>query len=382
MTEVEPEDEQELKKMIPIRNVWHMLVYAWDMRRWGGVDKFESEMSPDLLGLLAQVLVESTRTLLRHQLGREYVKKTAEVKGIKGRISFTPSLKLIGNKENRLVCEFNVLDVDTLRNQIIKSTLEQLSHGDRLGGVGPKQITNLDHDIISLIRDLEGVQSPRLSNALFSKVQLGRNDRYYALPLQICSLIYQLRMPTENEGASTLAKLLRDEIAFAALFEKFVRNFYIHHVGDRFEVKSEGLHWPGQDGNPLMPSMKTDISIISRAYPRNRFIIDTKYYREALVSNQGWLPKFRSENLYQIYAYLRTQENGTEEYRNARGMLLYPTVDRPLDEEADIQGHNIRVSTIDLSDSWEAIEARLLSFLEDKEDADQTVRDRSLVANA
>ena len=93
------------------------------------------------------------------------------------------------------------------------------------------------------------------------------------------------------------------------------------------------------------------------------------------------MPEFRSENLYQIYAYLRTQENGTEEYRNARGMLLYPTVDRPLDEEADIQGHNIRVSTIDLSDSWEAIEARLLSFLEDKADAEQTVRDLSLVAN-
>ena len=350
-----------------------MLVYAWDMRRWEGVDKFESEMSPDLLGLLAQVLVESTRILLRHQLGREYVKKTSEVKGIKGRISFTPSLKFIGNKENKLVCEFNVLDIDTLRNQIIKSTLAQLSHGDRLRGVGPNQITNLDHDIISLIRDLEGVQSPRLSNELFSKVQLGRNDRYYALPLQICSLIYQLRMPTEDEGASTLAKLLRDEIAFASLFEKFVRNFYIHHVGDKFEIKSEGLHWPGQEGNPLMPSMKTDISIIDRAYPRNRFIIDTKYYREALVSNQGWLPKFRSENLYQIYAYLRTQENGTEEYRNARGMLLYPTVDRPLDEEANIQGHNIRVSTIDLSDSWEAIEARLLSFLEGKPNADQTV---------
>ena len=76
MTEVELENERELGRTIPIRNVWHMLVYAWDMRRWQGVDRFESEMSPDLLGLLAQVLVESTRVLLRHQLGREYVKKT------------------------------------------------------------------------------------------------------------------------------------------------------------------------------------------------------------------------------------------------------------------------------------------------------------------
>ena len=70
---------------------------------------------------------------------------------------------------------------------------------------------------------------------------------------------------------------------------------------------------------------------------------------------------------------MRTQEDRTEEYRSARGMLLYPTVNRPLDEEADIQGHNIRVSTIDLSDSWEEIEARLLSFLEGKVGAEQTL---------
>ena len=66
-------------------------------------------------------------------------------------------------------------------------------------------------------------------------------------------------------------------------------------------------------------------------------------------------------------------KTSAKEYRNARGMLLYPTVDRPLDEEADVQGHNIRVSTIDLSASWEAIEARLLSFLEGEPNADQAV---------
>ena len=213
-----PGGQVEAVKSIPVRNVWHMLVYAWDMRKWQGIDRFDSEMSPDLLGLLAEVLVESTQTLLRHQLGREYVKKISEVKGIRGRISFTPSLKFIGIKENKLVCEFNALDVDTLRNQIIKSTLEQLSLGKRFRGVATNQIINLDHDIKSLIRDMDGVQSSKLSNSSFSRVQLGRNDRYYVLPLQICSLIHQLRMPTEDEGASALAKLLRDEIGFALLF--------------------------------------------------------------------------------------------------------------------------------------------------------------------
>jgi len=220
---------------------------------------------------------------------------------------------------------------------------------------------------------MDGVQSLKLSSESFSKVQLGRNDRFYALPLQICNLVYQLRMPTEDEGASSLEKLLKDENAFALLFEKFVRNFYIHHVGDAFKVKSESLHWPAQEGNLLMPNMNTDTSIISRSYPRDRFIIDTKYYLEALVSNRGGRPKFRADHLYQIYAYLRTQEDGTDEYQHARGMLLYPTVDIPLDEEQNIQGHNIRVSTIDLSDSWEGIEARLLSFLKVGSDAEQSI---------
>jgi len=142
-----------------------------------------------------------------------------------------------------------------------------------------------------------------------------------------------------------------------------VRNFYLHHIGHLFEVKNEGLKRPVQEENPLMPSMRTDISLIRRTPPRERFIIDTKYYREALVSNRGGALKFTSENLYQIYAYLRTQDWRGEGYLNARGRLLYPTVDQGFDEQVDIQGHNIRVSTIDLADTWEAIEARLLNYV-------------------
>ena len=44
-------------------------------------------------------------------------------------------------------------------------------------------------------------------------------------------------------------------------------------------------------------------------------------------------------------------------------MLLYPTVEYELDERMDIQGHNIRVATVDLAVPWDAIEARLLSYV-------------------
>lgn len=107
--------------------------------------------------------------------------------------------------------------------------------------------------------------------------------------------------------------------------------------------------------------MRTDISIIS---PHDRLIIDTKFYREALAGNQGGALKFVSDNLYQIYAYLRTQEGRGENFLKARGMLLYPTVNYELNERMNIQGHEILVSTLDLAKPWELIEERLLRYVE------------------
>lgn len=211
---------------------------------------------------------------------------------------------------------------------------------------------------------MEGVSIINLSNAEFAKIQIGRNDKHYDIPIKICALIHQLRMPTESPGDTTLARLLRDEDYFARLFERFVRNFYSHHVSDKYEVKSEGLRWPGSSQfNRYMPMMRTDISIIGRRSAHPRLIIDTKYYRDALTSNQSGPPKFNAANLYQIYAYLGTQEGEGDNYQNARGMLLYPTVEYELDERMDIQGHEIRVSTIDLTKPWEQIEEQLLGFL-------------------
>ena len=341
-----------------------MLIYAWDLTSWMDIARFEAEPSPNLLGLLGKVLVESTRTLLRRQLGREYVKNTSVISGIRGRIRFASSLRFIGNKESKLVCEFDVLDIDTPRNRIIRSTFHQLA-GDSRVNINSKDLAaQLTHDIRNLVRDMEGVALINLSTAQFARVQIGRNDKNYVLPLKICALIHQLQMPTESAGDIALAKLLQDEDYFATLFERFVRNFYAHHISGWYEVKAEGLKWPGGNQSPYMPTMRTDISIIGRHPPNNRLIIDTKYYRDALTSNRGGALKFKTENLYQIYAYLRTQEEEGDNYRNARGMLLYPTVDYELDERMDIQGHEIRVSTINLRDPWERIEERLLSYVD------------------
>jgi hypothetical protein len=44
-------------------------------------------------------------------------------------------------------------------------------------------------------------------------------------------------------------------------------------------------------------------------------------------------------------------------------MLLYPTTSQELNETMSVQGHRIRVATVDLSKEWETIETRLLALV-------------------
>ena len=131
-----------------------------------------------------------------------------------------------------------------------------------------------------------------------------------------------------------------------------------------YQIKKEHLSWFEEPANQYMPMMETDISITALEPPKERLVIDTKYYKKPMqraYRGESW--KFHSEKLYQIYAYLRTQEGRGENYANARGMLLYPTLAHPVDEVLKVQAHTIRVATIDLADPWERIEEHLLSYV-------------------
>ena len=91
-------------------------------------------------------------------------------------------------------------------------------------------------------------------------------------------------------------------------------------------------------------------------------VLDTKFTPHVLDSGPWLTPRFRREHLFQIYAYLRSQEHRSPAYRAATGILLYPTVNHAVSERVEIQGHAIRWETVDLAESWQAIESRLLAI--------------------
>jgi 5-methylcytosine-specific restriction enzyme subunit McrC len=347
---------------IPVCNAWYLLLYAWDMARWRGRWPECTEGAPKLLGLLARILAAATRDLLKRHLGRAHMVNRETLRGIRGRVDFAGSLKRLTFEQAAAHCVFPELNIDTPKNRILRATLHRLAADPRLKHVKSEEEARLRHELRTLVRALEGIPLVPISLADFSRLQLGRNDRDYALPIAICALIRRLEMPTEEAGDHVLTALLRDEITFHSLFERFVRNFYRLTLKDH-EVARQNLDWHDELGCSFVPSMQTDITIVEKLPPYRRLIIDTKYSTTTLAATPHGGAKFKSENLYQLYAYLRTQEQESEAHRCAQGMLLYPTTSKDLNEAMSVQGHRICVATVNLSKEWETIEARLLALV-------------------
>ncbi len=343
---------------IPVRNAWYMLLYAWDMAEWRGVTRAAAEDAPTLLGLLARVLEQSTRQLLARQLGRAHLRRTDAIPGVRGRIDIARSLKRMEFNRGLAVCDYPELSVDTLRNRILRATLVRLSKDSRVDHVERDRGAELRRRVRDLADQMGGVALVAITSSDFSRVQLGRNDREYEVPLAICALLHRLAIPTEAAGDHALAALTRDAIEFPRLFEAFVRNFYRQHLSD-CDVRSEVLQWHDDLGCALAPAMRTDVSITSRNPPYRRLVIDTKFYGSTLTETRFGGERINSGNLYQIYTYLRTQESLSEAHRVAEGILLYPTNGVDMLEAMLVQGHRIWIATVDLAEPWESIEARL-----------------------
>ena len=82
-----------MTEKIPVRNWWHMLLYAWDLVEFN--DRFDTEVedAPDLRALLTRILV----FLMKHQILRglrgDYVERSEELRGVRGRIDFGETLR-------------------------------------------------------------------------------------------------------------------------------------------------------------------------------------------------------------------------------------------------------------------------------------------------
>ena len=207
------------------------------------------------------------------------------------------------------------------------------------------------------------VQDIRLTGADFQRVRLHRNNTYYDFLLRVCRLAFDMFLPNPDGNKTLFRDAMRTEREMAVVFEEFVRNFY-RTEQSTFRVARRNIPWDAipleNTGEGRLPGMQTDISLESSS---RRIIIDTKFYRDALQQRPESTLSFRSENLYQLFSYLKNDAALEGDGSKAEGMLIYPENGQELDGQFMLQGHRVRIATVDLCQPWQAIDNRLRALI-------------------
>ncbi len=342
-------------RQIPIRNVYYLLSYAWNRLEEGELTAVETQSGVGILDLLARVLANGTAHLIRRGMGRGYIETTADIRGLRGRLDFSETVKRQLAPLGRLHCRYDELSYDTLPNRIIKSTLWRLARAHCVD----QQSRELCG---GMCRRLDGIEVIPVSGLTFRAVQIGSQSKVYGFLIDLCTLVNQNLFVSEETGRTRFRDFTKDRRQMERLFEDFVRNFYAREQAEFSTVGSEKISWDAvslsEHGSQFLPGMRTDVSLRSK---NRHMIIDTKYYYEALQSNYD-RETVHSANLYQMHAYLANTDcsSGT----TPEGMLLYPTVEYDLDLRYVVRGYPLRVATVNLADDWRSIHERLISLLE------------------
>ena len=339
-----------------------MLLYAWDLVEFE--DRFETEFedAPELRALLTKILVFLIKHQMRRGLRGDYVERSEQLRGVRGRIDFGETLRGLSMYRGRLHCEFEEFTLNVPRNQIIRSTLnDSLNRGfTQVERERRDKYGKLVSDVEALLRMLYEIDRVRVTRRLIASELrlLGRNEREYKLMLKICELLLDPSMPRSDEASDLdYVDWLRENEDEHKIFELFVANFYKLHVrGKGWEVTAQARrYWVKRhertDSGVRLPTMNPDIVLIETE-SGEVVVIDTKWYG-AVLSDRSGRPTVNSEHLFQIYSYLQSLDGNDERFRDASGILLYARTEMDdVDFRTKIDGHPLRVYTLDLTKKW------------------------------
>jgi 5-methylcytosine-specific restriction enzyme subunit McrC len=323
------------------------------------------EQAPTLDTLLASVLIRLVQQRLRIGLGHDYVDESGTLRGLRGRIDFGETIKQHALERGQLICEFQGYRANSLKNQIIRSTLARLIKVGRFGSE-PAQGREMQQKLRRVMRDLDGIDFVDLTPDLIRRQLYARggHDHDYRLMLSICDLIVQRQMPADLEGHTTgiVPLIERELLVLYRVYERFVANFYRLHLRDWEVSAQKRLEWHAAESNDRLPLMIPDIILQEKSSGR-MIVLDTKFTAQSLVENRWGKAAFDASHLYQLYTYLKSQEHVSEAHRKAVGILLYPAVHNSFSEKARLQDQVIRLESVDLAAPWQDVERQLVELL-------------------
>ena len=362
---------------IPVRNIWLLMLYASRFyQELPSRRRYDAEENPDdIPDLVAEILTRAVERRIRRNLTLEFHRSRADLTRVRGRIDVLRTERLSLLRQGRIACCFEELTTDTPRNRVVKAALNKLR-----GSVSEEPLRRRCRRLAAAL-DRAGVgdetSASIRSRSLRGALAAGSINAEDRQMLAAAELALRLSLPTEDPGRAHLPAPDRDEVWARDLFEAAVGGFYDTVLRPRGWSVNTGkrIRWPIEEQaktsriDDIMPQMQTDIILESPPADehdhRHRIVIDTKF-TSILKPGHRRARSLKSGHIYQMYAYLRSQESDSDPGSlHSSGLLLHPSVGEDIDESAVIQGHTMRFATVDLAADSTAIRARLIALADD-----------------
>ena len=334
--------------MIPVRNIYYMLSYAFQILNENGYSDIATENFNNAAELFAAILSKGIAIQLKRGLNKDYIEISEPLSAIKGKIDVSDSIKTRSIIKSRLVCSYDEFSENSYFNRILKTTVFLLLKTD-ISKARKKELKNLMMFFSNV--DLLDI------HAIDWRIRYNKNNRSYHLLLSICNLVIKGLLQTQSDGTTKLMTFL-DEQRECRLYEKFILEYYRKHF-PMLSVNPEQIAWQLDDEeHDLLPIMQSDIMLRK---DNHILIIDAKYYMHNTQEQYG-AHTLHSENLYQIFTYVKNKEYELrDKEHHVSGMLLYAKTDESVqpDNSYIMSGNRISVKTLDLNLPFEEISQQL-----------------------
>jgi 5-methylcytosine-specific restriction enzyme subunit McrC len=316
-----------------------MLSYAFKVLNHDDYAKLATEEFDYAFDLFAAILAKGIGNQIKRRLGRDYVDKTESISSPMGKINVSLSLKQQSILKKQLICSFDEYTENTHLNKILKTAALLLIRTPEVSQLRKKALKK----ILLYFSNVDVIDYRRIQ---WSSIKYHRNNATYKMLVNICFLVIEGMLLTEQEGSRKLARFV-DVQRMHQLYEKFVLEYYRRHY-PQFNASASHIDWNVDDGMiEFLPIMKSDITL---NYEGKTLIIDTKYYEHTMQTNSYYNSRtLHSHNMYQIFTYVKNKDYSNS--GNVSGVLLYAKTDEEIvpDNDFSLSGNRIGVKTLDLN---------------------------------
>ena len=352
---------------IPIKNIYYLLCYAWDIAIYNVDKSCGSEEFSNIYNLLGRMLCDDVDTLIKRGFYKGYIDQVESTSRLKGQINISDSINQMTILKKQMICCYDDYSSNVLFNQIIKSTL-----------IDFLKVPYLDKDICKKIKKLicyfDDVNYIYVTNRIFYSLRFNRNNRNYQRIINVCKLFRFGLIANENGNDFKFLGFI-EENYMNKIYEKFILNFYNHHLDHKkYRVHAPNVEWK-LDKNIVNNlddyffieeepgNRRTDI-VIENKIDNIELTLDAKYYKDMLVKkymSDGKMT-YRTSHLNQVRGYVLDSKFNGQKY----GGLIYPTVNENEKYEKGmlipISGSYIIIKSLNLNQEWCDIEKDLVSF--------------------